>query len=295
MRSWWPSDANVQLGLELAARFPFDDRNDGLIGDKAHQKRKSDHNADPRTGVVRARDIQIPTRPDSADLLVELAEDLRAVAAYRHYRALTNLPLKYLIHRGRIATCYAKVVKGRRIKPWTWRDYTGSNPHLYHIHASFTPAGDRWRGEFGVAEAGRPSAASVALRRNSAPHTLTVQAQANVRHTRNRDAIRLVQEHALGIEADGLWGPMTNAHWTRYVEALPFDYPETLADSAFDLARPSHHRNRDGVRRVQAALQHQARHVPTPDGSRIPDPGPVDGWWGPRTNAAWKAHRALQQ
>lgn len=104
-----------------------DKRSDGWIGDAAHSSRPSDHNPDPRTGIVRALDIDadlIPGAKNHAEAH-RLAETIRVEGKRR------ERPIAYVIFAGRIASPTSL---------WRWRRYTGSNPHNGHIHISFKKA-----------------------------------------------------------------------------------------------------------------------------------------------------------
>jgi len=82
--------------------------NEGIWGDEAHQKRKSDHN----TGD--ALDIGVP----SSSVGYQLKNELVKMAA--------NQPIKYIIHNGEIWN-----------QQQGWHPYHGSNPHTNHVHVSF--------------------------------------------------------------------------------------------------------------------------------------------------------------
>jgi hypothetical protein len=103
---------------------------DGWIGDAKHRTTKSDHNPDPKTGVVRALDIDSDLTADSWDV----ANAIRAAAK-------KDKRVSYIIHRRKIAS--AKL-------GWVWRPYSGSNPHTSHIHVSFTPTGDDDKTKFAI-------------------------------------------------------------------------------------------------------------------------------------------------
>src|SRR5690348_11383152 len=115
--SWRVAKSLDTLLEQINAAYP--DRSkaaDGSIGDEAHAASVSDHNPD-QNGVVRARDYTHD--PDHgfdahamADCLID-SHDQR---------------IKYVISRGRIASA--------TISPWTWRAYTGENPHDHHAHVS---------------------------------------------------------------------------------------------------------------------------------------------------------------
>jgi hypothetical protein len=100
---------------------------DGTIGDLSHMSRDSDHNAwvkDGAVGVVTALDItNDPARGCDAGAIVE------AIRVSRDAR------IKYLIWNRRIAS--SSSIDGQL--PWTWRTYTGTNPHDKHCHISVKP------------------------------------------------------------------------------------------------------------------------------------------------------------
>lgn len=81
---------------------------DGWIGDAAHQAGVSDHNPDPKTGVVRALDLTA-TKAQADRILEATINDPR---------------VHYVIYNRNIW------VLGRK------RAYTGSNPHSGHVHIS---------------------------------------------------------------------------------------------------------------------------------------------------------------
>jgi hypothetical protein len=106
--------------------FPSrDTRSDGALGDTSHSSRRSDHNPDAK-GWVRAIDIDANLSNDPKASYV-FANQLRLLA--RRDRRLS-----YLIYSGRIAS---------RKTLWRWRPYKGVNPHVTHIHISFTKKGDK--------------------------------------------------------------------------------------------------------------------------------------------------------
>lgn len=88
-----------------------DTASDGWIGDAAHRQRVSDHNPDPKTGVVRARDID----KDGVHTPTVIGA------------ALAHPATRYVIFNRRIWH------RGVAFRPAT---YTGDNPHEGHIHVS---------------------------------------------------------------------------------------------------------------------------------------------------------------
>ncbi len=103
---------------------------DGTIGDESHcgsASTGSDHCPsvpDGSTGVVTALDIT----HDPAHGC-DCAKIIDAIWQSRDPR------VKYLIWNSRIANSSA--IHGK--PPWTWRDYTGPNPHNRHFHVSVKP------------------------------------------------------------------------------------------------------------------------------------------------------------
>jgi hypothetical protein len=125
----WLSKSAAQLREQIDDSFG-DTRSrsgDGWIGDVRHSARKSDHNPDRKTGVVRAIDIDARLS-DQKGISADLADQLRLYGK-GHKR------ISYVIHLGKIAS---------PILGWRWRKYRGSlNPHNHHIHISFTKASDK--------------------------------------------------------------------------------------------------------------------------------------------------------
>lgn len=93
---------------------------DGTIGDTAHARSASDHN--PNTAdVVCALDLTHD--PDNGADCHAWAETIRQ---NRHSN------VKYVIWTGQMFSAYAR----GNIPRFTWRPYTGSNPHTSHMHIS---------------------------------------------------------------------------------------------------------------------------------------------------------------
>lgn len=129
------SKAAEQLRSEINAKYPKrDKRSDGWIGDTAHNARKSDHNPD-KQGWVRAIDIDSDLVKGSSKESWLLAEQIKTIAYKGDKR------ISYVIHQHRIAS---------PLKNWAWRVYKGSNPHVSHIHISFTKSGDLNGKVFGI-------------------------------------------------------------------------------------------------------------------------------------------------
>jgi hypothetical protein len=119
--------AGVQLREQIDDAFPDRDRMapEGWLGDSRHAARRSDHNPDPDSGVVRAYDFNHNLSPNSAEAH-DFANQLRLLAR-------VDKRISYIIYDGRIASW---------IGNYKWRKYRGINPHRTHIHVSFTKKGD---------------------------------------------------------------------------------------------------------------------------------------------------------
>ena len=129
------SKAAEQLRSEINTKYSNrDKRSDGWVGDTAHNARKSDHNPD-KQGWVRAIDIDSDLIKGSSKESWLLAEQIKTIAYKGDKR------ISYVIHQHRIAS---------PLKNWAWRVYKGSNPHVSHIHISFTKSGDLNGKVFGI-------------------------------------------------------------------------------------------------------------------------------------------------
>jgi len=129
------SNAAEQLRSEINTKYPKrDKRSDGWVGDTAHNARKSDHNPDSN-GWVRAIDIDSDLVKGSNKASWLLAEQIKQIGQKGDKR------LSYIIHQHRIASPRQN---------WAWRVYKGSNPHVSHLHISFTKAGDLNGKAFGI-------------------------------------------------------------------------------------------------------------------------------------------------
>lgn len=141
--TYWLCAAGVTLRSQIDRRWPGRDKaSDGWIGDPSHQARVSDHNpcwtckAD-RYGVVRAIDIDVDLDPADPKAAQRLANQLIEKA-----RTGSKTRLSYVIYNRQIASGTYQT------SFWTWRPYTGPDPHTNHIHVSFTALGDFNGGEF---------------------------------------------------------------------------------------------------------------------------------------------------
>ena len=144
MAAWRPVAGITALRRQVDKRFPKrDKRSDGIIGDKAHQARASDHNPDAR-GVVHAVDIDADLLGPNGgaagrQLAVDLANQLRL---YAKSRIPGSERIKYIVWNNRIASGTYKD------QFWTWRK--GNWGHEHHVHVSFTTKGENDPNDFPI-------------------------------------------------------------------------------------------------------------------------------------------------
>ncbi len=118
---WRVAKSLLVLKEQIDALYPKRSReSDGTIGDESHSSRSSDHNPNEH-GVVCAMDIT--NDPANGPVSENIAECLRENRDPR---------IKYIISNRKIAASYA--TGGH--PAWSWRTYTGSNPHDHHCHIS---------------------------------------------------------------------------------------------------------------------------------------------------------------
>ncbi len=110
-----PAPCLLVLRRQVDERYPGRNKaSDGIMGDPAHQARKSDHNLGDA--------IDFTHDPAHGFDAGALAESLRRqMAGYPAGR------VTYIIWRYRIAS---------PINGWQWRSYGGDNPHTKHCHIS---------------------------------------------------------------------------------------------------------------------------------------------------------------
>lgn len=119
--AWRVAKSLLKMRDQINAMAPRRNKSsDGTIGDAKHASRSSDHNPwvrDGKTGIVTA--IDITHDPGNGCHMHDIAEYMRIQKDPR---------IKYCICNRRI---YSSVQS-----PWQWRKYTGSNPHISHVHFS---------------------------------------------------------------------------------------------------------------------------------------------------------------
>lgn len=192
----------VRLRNDLNARWPGRDKTtDGWIGDAAHRAQVSDHNPDRRTGVVRALDV------DKDGIHIP------SVVASMMIHPSTN----YVIHAERMYR------RGDRFKP---RAYTGSNKHHSHIHDSImhSSGSENNKTEFTILKYGTSTWKNKILRLEmSGWEVKELQALLNAygfslyldsAFGPNTDSAVRQFQRAMGIDSDGIVGPITRSKLT---------------------------------------------------------------------------------
>ncbi|MGO2122461.1 peptidoglycan-binding domain-containing protein [Glutamicibacter arilaitensis] len=204
--SYYLAPSLKQLRDEIDAAHPGrDKKSDGWVGDISHQARKSDHNPDYASGgVVRAIDVDI-SDIDVNKLMAVLKNDSR---------------VNYFIYNHSIygASSFAK------------RRYTGSNPHVQHIHVSIKHSKSAERaGAWGY------SGGSVKPVGNTKPKPKPAKAKGTdenksiqtalktmglkvgvidgVNGPMQKAAVKAFQKHH-NLVQDGNWGPVTQKAFT---------------------------------------------------------------------------------
>ncbi|ESQ92605.1 hypothetical protein [Asticcacaulis benevestitus] len=134
VRSWRLARSLEQLRSQINARFQSRSKaSDGTIGDAAHATRSSDHNPwvvdSAGKGVVTAMDVSH-----------DLAKGIDGNWLARTLVAGSDPRIKYIIWNRRI--CSASAIGST--PAWTWRAYTGANPHNHHLHLSVRPEASRY-------------------------------------------------------------------------------------------------------------------------------------------------------
>lgn len=124
---WRPAASLTALRNQINELAPLRNKaSDGMIGDTAHQSRNSDHNPwvwddNLKKGVVTALDItHDPAGNCDCEILAKSFEENR------------DGRIKYVIWNKQIMN--SSSINGS--EPWTWRSYSGKNPHSKHIHIS---------------------------------------------------------------------------------------------------------------------------------------------------------------
>lgn len=114
---------------------------DGWIGDAAHQNRDSDHNPETIPGNP-------PEQVDARDFTHDPAHGADMGKISEKLRKSKDRRIKYVIFNRRIFSSYA--VNG--YPAWTWRPYSGDDPHTGHMHISVVDNPHDLTTPWGIAE-----------------------------------------------------------------------------------------------------------------------------------------------
>jgi peptidoglycan hydrolase-like protein with peptidoglycan-binding domain len=177
-RPWRVAESLLQLRSQINERYPNRNKSaDGTVGDAAHQSRTSDHNphiVDGTHGVVSALDITHDPKGGC---------DAHAIAEW--LRTQKDTRIKYVISNRRIFSSTTQA--------WTWRKYSGSNPHTSHFHVSVKATKGHYdsKAEWSWGPGGPQPVGRPILRRGA-----------------SGDYVRELQE-LLGINIDGQFGALT--------------------------------------------------------------------------------------
>lgn len=190
-KPWRLAKGLETLRAQVNASYPGRSKSsDGSIGNAEHSARESDHNPDT-DGVVKAIDITH-----------DPAHGFDSYAFAEMLRQQHDPRIKYLISNRRICAGPAGP------SPWTWRKYSGANPHDHHCHISIRKEGKffddtrEWN-LAGAPEKWTPSVAHTAENYTPPPRTLR-------RGTSGADVKTLQQLLSLtGKAVDGKFGKAT--------------------------------------------------------------------------------------
>jgi hypothetical protein len=242
--------ALARLRTEINHRWPARDRgSDGWIGDKAHQKSKSDHNPNGR-GVVNALDIDV----DGIDVPTLVSLLIRHPA------------VNYVIWNRRIWS---------RSHGFGARSYTGSNPHTSHVHVSLLQSssaennGQGWNVSSVVVVpiVGPPTEGTWAERLYRSMPQLK-QGVSNRASVRKVQALLNVHLGGADLSVDGGFGPNTNSAVRRFQQARGLGVdgvvgPRTWGALGGGLATLRRGANGTAVGCVQALLNVQGARIKT--------------------------------
>jgi hypothetical protein len=190
--AWRVAKSLLGMRDQFNASYPRRNRSsDGTIGDAKHATRSSDHNPwvkDGKTGIVTALDITHD--PANGVNTHQIADYLRVKRDPR---------IKYVISNHRIWSSVQS--------PFTWRKYTGSNPHVNHMHVSVHSQKSHYDSEkpwdlFAVnpvppVDPDSPAVRPLVKRGSTGPFVVEVQT-------------------VLDIRADGIFGPITEEAVKRF-------------------------------------------------------------------------------
>ncbi len=199
-RAWRTVPSLTKLLVQVDAVYPVRHPADGTAAGQGHfsTNPKSDHTPDVN-GDVRAGDIG------------EVVED-DAFTVAEAIRLSRDSRIKYMIHERRLFSSYDHA----NGPPYTWRPYSGSNPHSSHVHISVLRTNQNDSTAWDIGTSTTMGDEMLPLKPDSAPE--------DVRSLQGR----LNTAYGSGIKENAVWGDTTSAA----VKANLLDY--TRSDEAGD-------------------------------------------------------------
>lgn len=191
--SYYLAPSLAQLRAQINATWPKRSKAlDGWIGDAAHSARVSDHNPDYGSGgVVRALDVT--AKGISTRALLKAAKGDSRTA--------------YVIHKG-------KIYGAERFKA---RKYRGSNPHTHHVHISIKHTGAAESGRSWALGKRKPTRAPATRENKNIQRALRKMGLYSGKIDGRNESWQIAAVKSFqswhGLEADGWWGPSTQAVW----------------------------------------------------------------------------------
>lgn len=227
---WKVCEPVKAIGQQVEAAWPERQPADGTLAGGSHAKwPASDHGKDPN-GIVRAIDIG---QHDDAEL-DDFCEQLRLARDPR---------LRYLINDRKMFSSYPR----HGYPAWTWRPYTGTNPHSGHAHLSMErdPAVDQDGRPFAVTFPGEedPDMPLLPVEYGhgfAEPENLTNPPSALTgSQAFKKEDVRLIQ-YLAGLEGDDVDGLYGTGTAQALADTLGGGDPVFLVDAHLYLALQSH-------------------------------------------------------
>jgi hypothetical protein len=192
--AWRVAKSLLKLRDQINQAYPRRNKSsDGTIGDAKHASRSSDHNPwikDGPVGVVSAMDITH-----------DPGNGFNSHSFGEHLRVTRDPRIKYVISNKRIWSSVQS--------PYVWRSYTGSNPHISHIHISVHSNKPRYDNE---------QTWNIGGVVPSPPDPDNPSVRPVLRRGATGEFVREVQT-VLNIKADGIFGPLTEEAVRKFQKA----------------------------------------------------------------------------
>lgn len=200
----------VVLRAEFDTLAPARDRaSEGWIGNQQHRQTMSGHNPDESGNAPhRDHDGRDEVRAIDVDDSGPWPRGMSMLAAVElivaRHRAKHDNRLAYVIYERRICSASSG---------WTWRAYTGSNPHDKHAHFEALPSADASTAGWGVLAHWSPPRKATMV---------TIEGHLPILHRGDNDPVDASgtywitrAQRQLGVTADGSYGDRTTAAVVR--------------------------------------------------------------------------------